>query len=154
MKATNNSRKIIKMVIFLMLLFLITFNAFSQKSFDKNSFNEIIANIFQNSKADIIEAFTLSWDSKQSEEVMIEDWMNNPSEWSVKSEPALSAIPEFLNEELSEIEDWMTKPDWNILLTEEIPLENWMINPDCWNINSNFAGKDSRKNQSCDIVIN
>ena len=154
MKATNNSRKILKMVTFLMVLSLLTSNVFTQKSFDKNSLNEIMAGIFQKSKADIIEAFSLTWDSELSEEVMIEDWMNNPSEWSVKSELTLSAIPEFLNEEQTEIEDWMLMPDWNILLTEEIPLENWMTTPECWTSTNAYAGKDSRKNPGCICRIN
>ena len=154
MKATNYSRKILKMVTFLMLLSLLTSNVFTQKSFEKNSLDEIMAGIFQNSKADIIEAFALTWDSEMSEEVMIEDWMNNPSEWSVKSELTLSAIPEFMNEEQTEIEDWMAIPDWNILFTEEMPIENWMTTPECWNLNNAYAGRHSRKNQSCICQIN
>ena len=133
MKTVNNKiRKISKMISFLIILFVMISNIVAQKSFNNTSLNDIKRSIYNDSKADILNAFSVTYD-KSSEETMIEDWMKNPSEWIEESSPVFLAVPDNYFDDPVEIESWMVDPGWSLIMAEEVELEDWMTNPDSWN---------------------
>ncbi len=139
MKTKNKTiQKFLKMSSFTTLILLISLNTFSQKAFNTISLNDIKNSIYHDSKADILNAFSLSYDLV-SEEVMIEDWMKNPFEWIESSAPDFLAVPENFPDEEIEIEEWMIDPGWDVIITEEIELENWMVTPGCWIIKNDLV---------------
>jgi hypothetical protein len=88
--------------------------------------NELKAGIYFNSKADINEIPFLTIDAKLSEDVMIVDWMMNPSELSKKSEPSMLIVPEVLINDHVQIENWMIEPGWK---SKGNKIENLMTTP-------------------------
>jgi hypothetical protein len=125
MKTINNNSKISKMISFLMIMFLLSSNAFSQMSFNKNLLHELKESVYLNSKTEPNVVPMLTIVSELSEDVMIVDWMMNPSELSEKSAAPSLIVPENLINDHVQIENWMIEPDWSFI-DKEVQMGNWM----------------------------
>ncbi len=128
------SRKNSKFILILMIMTLISSNAFTQLAFLYQTLKISDSDLFITGKSDIKSTFPDTYELIIAEETDIEEWMKKPDEWAESSRSFIEMLPSAFIEEELEIENWMKVPAWNDVVDDELEIEYWMVSPKEWNI--------------------
>jgi len=118
-----------------MVMSLVSLSTKAQKTSENNFLANLEGSYTSFKKYDILHAVSsLYANDKHTDLNPLEDWMMNLSEWNLDKPTAKNNEADFTESEIV-IEGWMSTTNWENTnqFEQEIPLEDWMMNPIVWN---------------------